>query len=102
MHVALLAILGHERCGAVQAALDGGHVPVNVVAITKDIAPAARLAKSKGLDGPHTVDAAVRENVRLQMKRVVAESELLRVAKKELRIVGGIYRLESGKVEWFE
>ena len=102
--VGLLVVLGHERCGAVKATLEGGHVPANVAKIAEEIAPAAKVAKSKKLDATGTLDAAIHENVRLQMKRAADESTLIRelVEKKTLWIVGGVYDLDSGKVEWLE
>jgi carbonic anhydrase len=97
----LLLVLGHDSCGAVQASLGDGHNSPNLEALVKKIAPAAQEAKRKGLDESHTLDAAVRENVLLQVRRVPAESAVLTrlIEKKQLQIAGAVYHLESGKVE---
>lgn len=93
----LLVVLGHESCGAVVAALDGGHLPPNIEAITRKIEPAAKLAKKEN-------SSAIDMNVYEQMKNVLTESEILRemVQKKSLAIAGGVYKLNSGEVSWFE
>ena len=104
LNATLLVVMGHDSCGAVQAAIDGGEAPANVASIVKAIAPAAKVAKGKKLDATETADAAVRENVRLQMKTATERSAVIRefVANKKLRIVGAVYHLESGEVEWLD
>jgi len=96
LHTHLLIVLGHEGCGAVKATLDGGTPPPNIAELTKRIAPAVEKTKGQGMD------AAVAENVRLQMEHALSESKLLSdlAAKGEIRIVGGVYRLDSGAVQW--
>jgi len=96
LHTHLLIVLGHEGCGAVKATLEGGTPPPNIAELTKRIAPAVEKTKGKGMD------AAVAENVRLQMANALSQSPLLSdlAAKGEIRIVGGVYRLESGAVQW--
>ncbi len=96
LHTHLLLVLGHEGCGAVKATIDGGTPPPNIAELTKRIAPAVEKTKGKGMD------AAVAENVRLQMASALSQSPLLSdlSAKGEIRIVGGVYRLDSGAVQW--
>ena len=101
LHTRLLLVLGHDSCGAVQAALAGGHASKNLELLVHEIVPAAEEAKHRGLDAPHTLDAAVRENVQLQSRHAVADSPLLAelVEKKQLQVVGAVYHLDSWKVE---
>jgi carbonic anhydrase len=96
LHTHLLVVLGHEGCGAVKATLDGGVPPPNIAELTRRIAPAVEMTKGKGMD------AAVEENVRLQMRNALSQSKLLSelAAKGEIKIAGAVYRLESGAVEW--
>jgi len=48
------------------------------------------------------LSAATRANVRLQIRQALAQSKVLKnlVAKKMLRVVGGLYRLHTGGVEF--
>lgn len=96
LHTRLLVVLGHEGCGAVQATLAGGTPPPNISELTKRIAPAVEKTKGGGME------AAVSENVRLQMHHALAESQILTelAAKNEITVVGAVYHLESGAVEW--
>src|SRR5262245_53100584 len=47
LHVPLLVVLGHERCGAVSAAVAGGEVPGHVESLVKSIEPAVAEAKAR-------------------------------------------------------
>jgi carbonic anhydrase len=100
LHPSLLLVMGHDGCGAVQATLTGDPAP-NVAALAQHIAPAAAAAKKKGLDAAGTLDAAVRENVRLQAERVTRESAPLAELEKKgkLVIVSGVYHLDTGRLE---
>lgn len=102
LHTGTLLVLGHESCGAVKATLAGGEVPANIGQLVKRIEPAAQIAKDKHLDGNGTLNAAIEENVRLQMQNAVEQSEVLRemVAHKKLWIAGGVYSLQNGKVRF--
>jgi carbonic anhydrase len=97
----LIMVLGHQSCGAVKATLDGGHAPPNIEALLHLIQPAVDKAKAQHLDPAATFDAAIVENVRLQMHQAVEKSEVLHevVEKKQVRIVGAVYSLVTGQVE---
>jgi carbonic anhydrase len=102
LHAKLLVVLGHTSCGAVKATLAGGELPPNIGAIANRIAPAADKAKARHLGEKETALAASSENVRMQIDACIEQSTLLRelVDKDELKIVGAIYNLETGKVEF--
>jgi carbonic anhydrase len=103
LHVELILVLGHESCGAVQAAVAGGHVSPNIRALVERIKPAVIAARSKKLDEAETLNAAIKENVLLQTERLVKESDLIKelVHEAKLEIIGGVYNLHSGRVEMF-
>ena len=102
LHTHYLLVLGHDACGAVTAAVNGGDAPANVAALVKRIAPAVAAVQGRGGDAASTLDAAVRENVRLQVAEVEKQSTLLHrmESEKELQIEGGVYHLDTGRVEW--
>ena len=94
----LIVVLGHQRCGAVTAAVKGGEAEGHIAAIVKAIAPA--VAESKGQSGD-AVDNAIRANVRDLVRQLrTSEPVLSHFAHDgKLKIVGGRYDLDTGKVE---
>ncbi|MBD2100462.1 carbonic anhydrase [Leptolyngbya sp. FACHB-261] len=93
----LLMVLGHERCGAVTAAVQGERLPGQVGSFVKAIKPA--LAQVKGKAGD-PVDNAVVANIQYQIKRLQQTSPLLKQLSKDgkLAIVGARYDLDTGAV----
>jgi carbonic anhydrase len=97
--VRVVMVLGHRRCGAVIAAVDGheGTADQDVGPMLSELRPA--VAASKGMPGD-PVENAVRENVILVMKNLATSEELAAMVKSgDLKIVGGIYDLDTGKIE---
>ncbi|MEG5040398.1 MULTISPECIES: carbonic anhydrase [unclassified Microcoleus] len=96
--VPLLVILGHERCGAVKAALDGKAVPGHISTLVAAIKPAVDSTKGQTGDA---WDNAVRANVKMNVNNLQSSSPILAEAIKagQLKVVGGRYDLDSGKVE---
>jgi carbonic anhydrase len=97
--VRLVMVLGHRRCGAVIAAVDGheGTADQDVGPMLSELRPA--VAASKGMAGD-PVENAVRENVALVIKNLASSEELSAMVKSgDLKIVGGIYDLDTGTIE---
>jgi len=99
LHVKLIVVLGHERCGAVEATVKGGELPGHIAAIGAKIKPAVAIGKAFPGD---PVDNCVRANVVNVMtglrdsKPILAEM----VEKGELAVVGARYDLDDGSVSW--
>jgi carbonic anhydrase len=100
-HPALIIVLGHERCGAVGAALDalrGGVLPpASVGALVRQIVPNVRGVAA----GPDQWAQAVAANA----EAVAAELRLSpilapRIKASRLRVVSASYGLESGRVSF--
>jgi carbonic anhydrase len=93
----VVMVLGHERCGAVTAAVKGESLPGTIGAFVKAIRPA--MAKVKGKPGD-PVENAVVANVQYQVARLQQKSPLLvqRMQAGKLQIVGGRYDLDTGEV----
>jgi carbonic anhydrase len=95
--VRLMMVLGHRRCGAVIAAVAGHEDEGDVGPMLSELRPAVEA--SKGMAGD-PVENAVRENVKLVMKNLATSEELSAMVKSgELKVVGGIYDLDTGTIE---
>ena len=99
LHIPLLVVMGHESCGAVTAAVEGGEAEGHIASLVKLIKPA--VDKSRGMSGDPIANA-VRLNVQMVVKQLRESTPILSelVAQGKLKIVGGVYSLETGKVTW--
>jgi len=97
----LVVVLGHQRCGAVQAACDvvEKHVRLegSIRPMVDAIVPAAKSQRGKSGD---FVDNAVRENARRNAAKILAGSKIIRhlVHEGKVKVVYARYDLESGVV----
>ncbi|MBX3315543.1 MAG: carbonic anhydrase [Phycisphaeraceae bacterium] len=100
----LLVVLGHSSCGAVKAASAGGDAPGNIGAILAPIVPAAEETRRNHPDASEAdlVRLAVRANVMRSISDLLRTSPTIARGAENgtLRIVGAVYNLESGTVEW--
>jgi carbonic anhydrase len=93
----LLLVLGHERCGAVDAALKGGDLPGMINTLVTAIKPA--IDASEGKPGDRLTNA-VKANVLNQIKRLQTSPVIAqKIQQGKMKIVGGFYDLDTGKVE---
>ena len=97
----LIVILGHERCGAINATIDairtGGTAPGHIGTIVDALRPIVEPVLSEPAD---VVDNAVRANIRVQAEQLLERSPLIaeKVAAGHVRIVGARYDLDNGRV----
>jgi carbonic anhydrase len=98
----LIVVLGHSKCGAVAAAVDVPEVPGHIVTLINAIKPAA--AKAKAMGGANVLDNAIKENVRMQVQQLRELEPVLakRIREGTIKIVGGVYSLDTGSVEWLK
>ncbi|MGB1042905.1 MAG: carbonic anhydrase family protein [Tenacibaculum sp.] len=100
----LVFVMGHESCGAVKAACDGVELG-NITEMLANITPAAKAA-SEEVDGEANssnkafVDKTIENNVKMTMDRIRQRSKILQEMEDngEIKIVGGVYSLSTGKV----
>ena len=100
LHSPLLVVLGHQKCGAVNAACSGEKMPSpNLDAIVEKISPAVAQAKSYA-KADDLVESAIKQNVHRSAMDLVANSEIIRNAVKsgKLTVIEAEYELESGQV----
>ena len=100
----LLVVLGHTKCGAVTATIQGGKVPPNIKAIVDCIEPAVGTARTTCPDksGEHLLQEAITANVWQAMADIYKNSPMLREKAKDgkIKLVGAVYDLNSGKINW--
>lgn len=98
LHVGLIVVVGHEKCGAIAAAVAGGSAPGHIGSLVESIAPA--VADSLHLAGDKA-DNAVRANARRSSVLIGRAAPILDTALSEskIKIVSARYELASGKVE---
>lgn len=110
-NVKLVVVLGHSRCGAIQATVDTlkqpstKHSP-SLQTIVNSIRPSVEtlLETDVAEDNDKLVEEAIRANVRASVSHLQQGSEVLEglIANEELHIVGAEYSLETGLVDFFD
>lgn len=107
LKVPLVVVMGHEACGAVDAARkvveEDARFPGAIDDMIHPILPAVLGARDK--NGKIDLDRAIHENVRRTVQRLRKESDpiLLEPQKKgSVKIVGAYYDLDRGKVDFFD
>ena len=100
LHVPLIVVLGHEKCGAVAAALGKSRPAGNLGKVIGEIHVGEDLPGNKD----EALACAVQNNVRHQAKSLTERSDVIRehVQQKRLQVVAGVYNLTSGKIQWLE
>jgi carbonic anhydrase len=103
----LIVVLGHTGCGAVKAACDNfreGHIGE----IINHIRPAVRKEKTVLDNRDSSNEAFVAKvcelNVKSQIRQIMHCSDIIEdlLAEKKIGLIGGIYDLANGKVNFLE
>lgn len=101
----LLLVLGHTKCGAVTSACKNVVVG-NITALLSKIQPAVHEVKKTRADieSPEAVQLVAEENVRESIRVILERSGILRdmASNGEIAIVGAMYDVESGQVEFYD
>ena len=116
MDSVLIVVLGHSRCGAVRGACDDVKLG-NLTTLISKLKPAVDSVKNEkgagksdgkapppgGVGGAFVQKVAVR-NVSMTINAIKEGSPILAemIGNAEIGIVGGMYDVETGKVEFFE
>lgn len=99
----VLMVLGHTACGAIksaQAGVEDGHI----TGLLKRIQPA--ISKALLQDDKEHIhkDAVAYTNVENSLEEILTRSEIVKemFEKGEIGIVGGVYNVENGSVDFFK
>jgi carbonic anhydrase len=103
----LIVVMGHTSCGAIKGACDNVQLG-NLTGLLAKIMPAVAAVPNDGKDRSSknyefvekVADANVRQNVQLIRDR----SPILREMEErgEIKIVGAMYDVASGRVQWYD
>jgi carbonic anhydrase len=101
----VVLVMGHTSCGAVRGAVDDAKLG-NLTALVAKIKPAVAATK---FSGEHTsknsdyVDAVAHKNVEMAVAQIRKQSPVLADLEKKgsIKIVGSMYSLKTGAVEFF-
>jgi carbonic anhydrase len=98
--VPLVVVLGHDKCGAVNATIAGGEAAGHIGRLVAAINPSVEKARKMG-KGEMLLNNSIDENVRQIALELRSSEPLLSelVAEGKLEIVAARYRLDSGRVE---
>jgi carbonic anhydrase len=103
----LILVLGHENCGAVGAACDDVKLG-NITNLLQKIKPAINATENQ--DGIRNssnikfVEQVIHKNVELTVERIREKSPILKDLEDigNIKIVGGVYSLKTGKITIIE
>lgn len=97
LNVKLLVVLGHQKCGAVEATIKGGELGGHLHVLADAISPAIEAAKK--LEG-NLLENSIHKNVEMTVERLEKSQPILHefVHEKKLEIEGAVYSFDTGKV----
>lgn len=100
--VPLILVLGHDSCGAIEAAIkslnDNTTLPGQMPSLVAGVAPAVKAVSGQAGD---TLGLAIRQNVVDTVAKLSSATPILSAAVelRKLRVVGGVYGLRDGKIK---
>ncbi len=104
LHVPLLVVLGHSRCGAITAAVQGGEAHGHLAGLLGHLAPVVRQARAEapGADADAVLARAIELQVSQASRQLLEQCAPVRRAVEAgaCRLVGANYDLSSGLVTW--
>lgn len=97
----LVVVVGHDRCGAVAAAVAGGQAPGQIGRVVEKIVPAVRATRGEAGDA---VENAMIENARRVAAGIRNATPGLKAMAhgEEVTVLAARYDLDSGEVRWLK
>jgi len=101
----VVLVMGHTACGAIKGAIDGARLG-NLTGLLTKIKPAVDATHYEGERSSKNgefVDEVAKTNVRLTIGAIREHSDVLAGLEKDgkIKIVGSMYRLNGGSVDFF-
>jgi carbonic anhydrase len=92
----LVVVMGHDKCGAVDAALKGDKLP------TSNLEAVVRPIKSAIKGGKPSLDQAIARNVKAVEAQLIRSNKLTAdmVKSGKISVRGAVYDMAKGTVRW--
>lgn len=99
----LVVVLGHEKCGAVHAAIEGGELTPNLQEIANKIQPAIERVKAESKDDEEIAPEVENENAKETVSELLKSPTIKGLVDSgKVKIVAAKYHIESGEVEFLD
>ncbi len=97
LNAKVIIVMGHQNCGAVQAAMKLGSTSGFIASIVNEILPAVEMAKQQNGE---LIYNAITANVLLQKQKITTSPVISQlVAENKVKVIGAYYDLGTGKVD---
>ena len=100
----LIIVLGHTDCGAVEGAVEGARLG-KLTGLLNKLKPAVNAARrSAKQDNEALIDLAAEQNVRMTVNDIPRQSRVLKALldQKEIEVVGAMYDVANGRVDFLD
>jgi carbonic anhydrase len=92
----VIMVLGHKRCGAVDATIKGAQVPGQIASLLEAIKPAVGMAEAQPGD---RLENTCKANILVQVEKLKSSPVISQLIEEgKLKVVGGYYDLDTGRV----
>lgn len=107
LHVPLVLVLAHKGCGAIQAVYESGTEPLHdhLHELQKHMQGIHQQAmENHAKPTTQLMNRLCKENAIQQARSLLRDSQIIKLAveKREMRLICGVYDMETGVVEVFE
>jgi len=101
LKTSLIVILGHEECGAVTAAVQGGETNGSISSIIEKIKPSVDKAKAMGLTGKDLIEMSTELNIQDDLRNI-SKIPVIKdlIEENEVKIIGIKYDLDEGNLKF--
>src|SRR6185437_3631410 len=99
LKVPLIVVLGHSKCGAVQATIDNKELPGSLPQLVSMIKPSVEVAQNEKKSGGELLDNAIKQNVYHSMSEL-EKSPIIKEAidAKKLKVIGAVRDIKDGHI----
>ncbi|KTD06942.1 carbonic anhydrase family protein [Legionella jamestowniensis] len=105
--VKLIAVIGHTQCGAIKGACEDvrlGHLTSLLEKIRPVIQHVEMPDSDQNAENNEFLYEVSRQNIKHTLQQITQQSEIVRnlLKKKQIAMIGGLYHLETGSVEFYD